>query len=356
VGTLVTISGANFSGNVSVTFGGNVTAAAQLISATMVRATVPDGALTGKLIITNEAGSGPTATAFKVSPKITGFTPASVVAGGGTPVTITGTNLVALTGSPVARVGAFAIPPASVLANSSTSITFVVPLGAFTGKISVTTVDGAGVSATDLVVIQPPKPTAFTPASGPVGTLVTISGANFSGNVSVTFGGNVTAAAQLISATMVRATVPDGALTGKLIITNEAGSGPTATAFKVSPKITGFTPASVVAGGGTPVTITGTNLQALTGTNTVKVGAFIIPAAAVLANSSTSITFVVPLGAFTGKISVTTVDGTGVSATDLVVIQPPKPTAFTPASGPVGTLVRISGANFSGNVSVTFGG
>jgi len=356
VGTLVTLTGTGLNRSTLVTFGGNVSAAPTQVTPTSLKVTVPDGALSGMLRVTNPATTGASTGIFKVTPKITGFTPASVVAGSGTPVTITGRNLTALTGANTVKVGTFTVPTGLVLANSSTSIQFTVPLGAITGKISVTTVDGAGVSATDLVVIQPPKPTAFTPASGPVGTLVTISGANFSGNVSVTFGGNVTVAAQLISATMVRAVVPDGALTGKLSVTNEAGTGTTVGIFKVSPRITGFTPASVVAGSGTPVTITGSNLQALTGANTVKVGTFTIPFAAVLANSSTSITFAVPLGAITGKVGVTTADGTGLSVTNLVVIQPPKVTSFTPASGPVGTLVTISGANFGGNVSVTFGG
>src|SRR5204863_3178835 len=115
--------------------------------------------------------------------------------------------------------------------------------------------------------------------------------------------------------------------------------------FKVSPKITGFTPPSVVAGSATPVTITGSNLQALTGTSTIKVGAFTIPSASVLATSSTSIQFVAPLGAVTGKIGVTTVDGTGLSTSDLLVIQPPKATAFAPLLGPVGSVVTISGMN-----------
>ena len=355
-GMPVTLTGANFSGNLSVTFGGNVTVAATLVSATMVKATVPDGALTGKLTVTNEAGSGTSVGVFKVSPKLTGFSPASVVAGGSTPVTITGSNLQAATGVSTVKVGAFVILPTSVLANSSASIQFIVPLGAVTGKLSVTTVDGIGTNDSNLVVIQPPKAVSFAPTSGPVGTMVTLTGANFSGNLSVTFGGNITVAATLLSATMVKATVPVGAITGKLTVTNEAGSGTTTTPFKVSPKLTGFSPASVVAGSSTPVTITGSNLVALTGAPIVKVGAFAIPSGSVLANTSTAIQFTLPLGAVTGKLSVTTVDGMGTNNSNLLVIQPPKVASFAPAAAPVGTTIMINGANLTGVSTVTFTG
>lgn len=45
--------------------------------------------------------------------------------------------------------------------------------------------------------------------------------------------------------------------------------------------------------------------------------------------TATELQFRVPLGV-TGKISVTTLDGTSLSATDLAVIQPPRATAFAP--------------------------
>ena len=48
--------------------------------------------------------------------------------------------------------GAFKIPPGSVVSSTLTELRCKVPLKAKTGKISVTTVDGTAVSATSLTV------------------------------------------------------------------------------------------------------------------------------------------------------------------------------------------------------------
>ena len=64
----------------------------------------------------------------------------------------------------------------------------------------------------------PPPPSApsiasFAPASGPVGTLVTITGSNFAGATAVRFNG--TASVYTVdSGSQIRATVPTGATTG----------------------------------------------------------------------------------------------------------------------------------------------
>ena len=57
--------------------------------------------------------------------------------------------------------------------------------------------------------LTPPSITGFTPASGPVGTSVTINGTNFAGATLVTFGG-VSADFTVNSATTIQATVPGG--------------------------------------------------------------------------------------------------------------------------------------------------
>jgi len=144
-----------------------------------------------------------------------------------------------------------------------------------------------------------------------VGTTVTIMGTSFAGATDVSFGGNVTAPATLVTSTSVTAVVPEGAVTGRLGVTTPAGAATSAAIFKVMPKITGFSPASVVAGAGTTVTITGLNLRAATGSLTVRIGALTIPAILVLTSSSTAIDVRLPAAAITGKLGVTTVDGTG---------------------------------------------
>ncbi|MGB8839105.1 MAG: IPT/TIG domain-containing protein, partial [Candidatus Acidiferrales bacterium] len=75
----------------------------------------------------------------------------------------------------------------------------------------------------------------FTPASGPVGTVVTISGTGYSATASqdtVSFNGTT---ATITSATVnqIVATVPSGATTGPIKVTSPAGTFTTPTSFTV---------------------------------------------------------------------------------------------------------------------------
>jgi len=70
--------------------------------------------------------------------------------------------------------------------------------------------------------------------------------------------------------------------------------------------------------------------------------------------SATKITAGVPAGATTGKIAVTTPDGTATSATNFKVL--PTITSFSPSSGRAGTRVIINGTAFLHARSITFNG
>src|SRR5207253_9657027 len=88
------------------------------------------------------------------------------------------------------------------------------------------------------------------------------------------------------------------------------------TVFKVMPKVTGFSPASARVGDS--VTITGMNFANL---SSVKFGAAV---ANVLSSTDTQIVVTVPPTApLLGKITVTTVDGTGTSVNNFTLIKPP---------------------------------
>lgn len=118
-----------------------------------------------------------------------------------------------------------------------------------------------------------------------------------------------------------------------------------------APNITSFSPQSGPAG--TTVTIRGTGF---TGATLVEFNG--VDQSVFTVNSNTRITANVPTGASTGKISVTTPDGTDASADDFIVTanDDPSITSFSPANGPVGTSVSINGVNFDGATSVTFNG
>src|SRR6476661_7365117 len=80
----------------------------------------------------------------------------------------------------------------------------------------------------DTAVTPVPSITGFTPASGPVGTTVIITGLNFSATASsnaVTFNG-VAATVTAATTTQLTVTVPAGATTGKISVTvnNQIGA------------------------------------------------------------------------------------------------------------------------------------
>ena len=102
------------------------------------------------------------------------------------------------------------------------------------------------ISAAVSVVITPsawavaPNITSFTPASGPVGTVVTISGQNFTGATEVDFTSGASATTFSIDSDIqITATVPLGSTTGPISITTPGGTGASATNFTVKAKVIG---------------------------------------------------------------------------------------------------------------------
>jgi hypothetical protein len=117
---------------------------------------------------------------------------------------------------------------------------------------------GVSVSGTGVAV---PSITSLSPSSGPVGTSVTITGANFGatqGTSTVKFNGT-SATPTSWSATSIVATVPTGATTGSVVVTvgGVASNGVGFTVGIPTPSTTSLNPAQGLAG--TSVTITGTN-------------------------------------------------------------------------------------------------
>ena len=94
--------------------------------------------------------------------------------------------------------------------------------------------------------VQVPAPTVsgFTPTSGPVGTVVTLTGAGFTGVTAVAFNGTPAVTFSAASDTQITATVPPGATSGAIAVTTPGGSASSATSFtvvvtpKVTPKLT----------------------------------------------------------------------------------------------------------------------
>ena len=115
--------------------------------------------------------------------------------------------------------------------NSNTFLTAKIVAGATTGQITVK--EPAGNLLTPLKFKIQPSITSFTPASGPVGTTVVITGMSLSQTTAVKFGTIAATPITVNSNTKVTVTVPSGAVTGKISVTTPGGGASSATAFTV---------------------------------------------------------------------------------------------------------------------------
>ena len=343
IGAAVTLTGTNFTGATGVTIG-SVSATFTVVSATSITPTVPTGATTGTLTVTTPGGTAVSTANFTVipAPAITSFTPVSGPTG--TTVVLTGTNF---TGATSVQLNGTA---AAYTVVSSTSISLSIPSGAATGQFTVTTAGGTAVSSGTFTVIPTPAIASFSPASGIVGTTVTITGTNFSGSAAVAFNG-VSAVYTLVSSTVISAVVPGGAVTGPITVATGGGTATSSSNFTViqPPTVTAFSPAYGFIG--TTVTITGTNFS-----NASSVQFNGTAASTFTVKNADTLTAVVPSGATSGLIKVVTPGGTGVSVNSFTIYGAPAITSFTPVSGPVGTVITVTGTVYVGVTSVTLNG
>lgn len=126
--------------------------------------------------------------------------------GGGTLVTITGTNLSGTTAV------TFGTRPASSITNvSPTQVTAVSPSGTGTVGVTLTTAGGTS-NPVPFFYVGAPFKSSVGPASGPLtgGNTVTLNGVGLATATSVSFGAN-TATPTVVSDTQLTVTVPAGA-------------------------------------------------------------------------------------------------------------------------------------------------
>ncbi len=199
-----------------------------------------------------------------------------------------------------------------------------------------------------------PAVTDFRPDSGPVGTVVTISGANFSATPAsntVRFNGTL-ASVSSASTTQLVTIVPTGATTGSVSVQTSAGTGTSFQSFTVTasgavgaPTVSGFTPAV-----GLPnalVTISGTNFATAPGQTKVF---FNQSLASIQSITTTSIVALVPAATGSGRIRVVTQSGTATSAADFIV--PPVDQTLWPIGDFSGQVTRLV-VGGSGSLNMT---
>ncbi len=341
-GSIVTITGTDFTGATKVTFCGYA-ANFTVVSDTTITATVPDNTSRGVIAVTNPYGTSQTWAQFTINPPvITGFSPSR--GNTGLQVTISGRHF---TGATEVR---FNGGTAVFTVNSDTSITATVPENTYNGKITVVTPYGTAKSDTDFAT-DSPTVVSYLPVEGKPGQVVSITGTNFTGATVVQFGAEP-AEFVVRSATLITAKVPANAVTGNIIIVTPYGYCFSYGQFIVIPElnltITSFTPISGDVG--QEVTIKGTDFDTVWGVDFN--GTF----AAYNVDDSNTITTWVPENATTGKITVWTDFYTAVTTTDFVT-SCPTITSINPSNGKAGDTITISGTNFvTDNTWVDFTG
>jgi kumamolisin len=163
-------------------------------------------------------------------PTARSFSPASGPVG--TTVTITGTNLLRVLSV------LFGGTAATVLQDTATEIVVKVPQFATSGAITITTASGKVVTSGKFTVTIPglslPTITSFTPASGPVGTLVTINGTNLEGTMAIYFNGIRASSGQVVSNNQLNAIVPRSATTGPITVVTPIGTAKSSKNFVVA--------------------------------------------------------------------------------------------------------------------------
>jgi hypothetical protein len=123
--------------------------------------------------------------------------------------------------------------PATFTVVSDTYLTAIVPGGASSGFVTVTT-PGGTLKSNKRFLVQP-QITSLSPTSGPVGTTVVIKGVSLAETWKVVFNGYVASTFTVDSDSQVTAIVPAGALTGKIGIKTTGAPSYSHFAFTVTP-------------------------------------------------------------------------------------------------------------------------
>ena len=321
----VTIIGENLDdsdGNTAVSFGSNA-ATWSSESDTQLVVTSPTGTAGAvDLIIDNGRGDQRITNAFTYTsgnanaPTIAAIDPAEGPAGGGSTVTITGTNLVV--GSENTSVS-FGNAPAQVTTSAADELQVRTPPGS-AGNVAVTVTTSEGSATGNYAYVAAPSITSLSTQSGPIagGTEVTISGSNLALTSAVTVGG-VTATLGTVTGTTVQFTTPQrpsgSANSYAVSLTTPGGTVTLDSAFTYvpAPSISSISSLGQIssssttltgpAAGGTGVRILGTNL------NEVAAVRFGSNSATFSVESSSSLVAISPAGIGTVDLTVVSPGG-----------------------------------------------
>jgi photosystem II stability/assembly factor-like uncharacterized protein len=236
---------------------------------------------------------------------------------------------------------------------ASQSITFSVPAGITDEQpIVIKSIDQTLSSTDKFLLIKSPYINTFAPKVGIPGASITITGNNLLSTKSLLFNG-VPASFSVVNNTTLTVVVPEGNVSGKIMVTTLYGSYTSFDTFTGydSPVISSFTPTSYYRD--CAITLSGSNFHfsSIVKLNGVTVTAFV-------KSSTEIIVYGLPPTATSGKFSVANPATVSYSDNDFIVLEGnPSPviTNFSPISGRVGQTVTLTGTNLLTTKSLQLG-
>ena len=366
-GPPVTITGTNFTNASTVRFG-SVPATITDSSGipTSLKVTAPAGAA-GAVVdvqVSVQVSSNPIFSTVNPSdkytyqgpPTVNSLSPNAGSTAGGYDVKINGANF---TGATQVKIGGATLPcPAQCTVSSDNLIDVpsAPPGTAGTASVVVTTPNGSNAANSLFTYFAPSTGVTSSPASGPIGTTVTITGNNFAGRILVAFGANQATTFSVNSTTSITAIAPPGTGTVPVTVTTPAGTFTSTNTFTytVPPTVSITSPAPPQGPQGASVVITA-SAGVLTGATAVQFGG--VNATKFTIDTPTQITATAPPGTGTVNVTVATANGTATATNQFTYLGAPTVTSVSPPSGPpAGNYqVVISGTSLTGASAVRFG-
>lgn len=227
---------------------------------------------------------------------------------------------------------------------TKTKLLVRIPNGAKSGQVRVVVGQKPQLVASHFTVL--PTVSAVVPPQAIVGGAVTLTGYNFqedpTGNIVMVNGVPAEVVAASYNSISIR--IPDGMRSGTISVSTVDGTA-FGGSFTVHPSILGFNPA--VGATNTEVVLSGFNFGLSAADNQVRFANNVL--AQVISANYHELHVLVPAGAVTGTISVTTVDGVATTSNDFTVRRVPQVLSASPNSAAPGTAVTITGLDFDVN-------
>jgi hypothetical protein len=367
VGTSIAVSGSNFLPNspLTVTLDGVTVATSTSTGSgalpSGVTFNVPASTFGGHVVMVTDGYGNYATYTFSVTTSVSLSLATGPV---GTPVTVSGRGF-AGSSTVTATFGGSAVTLSGVTSTDSfgslSGAIFTIPASTVGSKSVVITDASSHFGSATFTVVT--RSLSLSPTSGPNGTLVTVTGSNFVPNYVIAFKFDSSVLSTSPSTVTSSGTgsfsctfaVPNSVVGSHTVYASDTVSNAASATFTVAASSISLSPSSGAIG----VTVT------VSGSNFLSTSPLTVTYDGVTVDTSTStgsgalpsgVTFIVPASAFGGHVVMVT-DGYGNYATATFTMNVAS-ISLSPATGPVGTSVTVSGQGFAASsaITATFGG